>query len=314
MEEVFLFLNKYTNIGYVNFCKIYEYLNNDISKFFSLKEKDFVNIGLSIKSINKIFENLKIYNFQEEKKELEKYNIKICSILDDDYPYLLKKIFDPPIMFYYIGQLSDNKVIADNFAIDGIVNNSYFLNNNIAIVGSRKHTFYGEKVAKDFSLYLSDYFSIVSGFAYGIDSIAHEAAVLNKKRTIAVMGVGLDMYYPYSNKKLANDILDNNGLLISEFPTKTQPLKSNFPRRNRIISGLSSGVLVVEADIKSGTFITANCALEQGRELFVVPGSIYSDYSIGTNELIKKGANFVTNPKDIIEILGFKCDNFLIDC
>ena len=172
MEEVFLFLNKYTNIGYVNFCKIYEYLKKDISKFFNLKKQDFINVGLSLKSINKIFENLKIYNFQEEKEELDKYNIKICSILDNNYPYLLKKIFDPPIMFYYVGQLNDG--------------------DNVAIVGSRKHTFYGEKVAKDFSLYLSDYFSIVSGFAYGIDSIAHEAAVSNKKRTIAVMGVGLD--------------------------------------------------------------------------------------------------------------------------
>jgi len=285
MEEIFLFLNKYTNIGYIKFCRIYKYLNNRIDDFFSLNKKDFINLGFYEYEINKILNNIKLYNFENDKKELEKYNIKMCNIFDENYPYLLKNIYDPPIMFYYIGNLIKN-------------------DNNIAIVGSRKFSDYGEKVAKDFSNYLSNYFSIVSGFAYGIDSLAHEAAVLNKKRTIAVMGVGLDSYYPYSNKILAKEILDNNGLLISEFPLGTKPLKSNFPRRNRIISGISKGVLVIEANIKSGTFITANCALEQGRELFVIPGNIYSEYSIGTNELIKKGANLVTSPKDILEIIN----------
>lgn len=292
MEEIFLFLNKYTNIGYISFFKIYNYLNKNIENFFKLKKQDFVNIGLPSKSINKIFENLKNYNFIEEKKELKKYNINICSILDNNYPYLLKQISDSPIMFYYKGELVKN-------------------DNTIAIIGSRKFSNYGEKITKDFSLYLSNYFSIVSGFAYGIDSLAHNAAVLNKKRTIAVMGIGLDTYYPYSNKDLAKNILDNNGLLISEFPTNTRPLKSNFPRRNRIISGLSSGVLVVEASIKSGTFITANYALDQGRDLFVIPGSIYNEYSNGTNELIKRGANFVTSPKDIVEMLETKCRFFI---
>lgn len=284
MEEIFLFLNKYTNIGYIRFCKIYKYLNNRIDNFFSLNKNDFINLGFYEYEINKILNNIKLYKFENDKKELEKYNIKMCNIFDENYPYLLKNIYDPPIMFYYIGNL-----IKDD--------------NNIAIVGSRKFSDYGEKVVKDFSNYLSNYFSIVSGFAYGIDSIAHKSAVDNKKRTIAVMGIGLDSYYPYSNKVLAKEILDNDGLLISEFPLGTKLLKNNFPRRNRIISGISKGVLVVEANIRSGTFITANCALEQGRELFVVPGNIYSEYSIGANELIKKGANLVNSPKDILEII-----------
>ena len=178
--------------------------------------------------------------------------------------------------------------------------------NSLAIVGARKCSNYGIKVAEEFAGCLSNYFSIVSGFAYGIDSIAHRSAIRNKKRTIAIMGVGLDRYYPEENKNLAQDILDNNGLLISEFPIGTKPLKSNFPRRNRVISGISSGVLVIEAGLKSGTFITANCALEQGRDLFVVPGNIYSKESIGANEIIKKGANLVTKPEDILEIMDME--------
>lgn len=286
MEEIFLFLNKYTNIGYIRFCKIYEYLEGKIDKFFDLDKRDYTKLGFSEYEINKILDNVKLYNFENDKKELEKYNIKMCNIFDNNYPYLLKNIYDPPIMFYYKGNLIKDEIC-------------------ISIVGSRKFSDYGEKVAKDFSNYLSNYFSIVSGFAYGIDSIAHNSAVLNKKRTIAVMGIGLDDYYPYSNKDLATKILDNNGLLISEFPMNTRLLKSNFPRRNRIISGISKGVLVVEASVRSGTFITANCALEEGRELFVVPGDIYSEHSIGANELIKKGANLVTTPKDVLNILSY---------
>ena len=288
MDEIFLFLNKYTNIGSVGFKKVLEYLDNKIEKFFTLKDKDFLDLGFSQKSVNKIFENLRKYNYHDEEKELNKFGIKICSILDEEYPYLLKQIPDAPIMFYYKGLLKRNE-------------------NNLAIVGARKHSPYGKKIAEDFSSYLSNYFSIVSGFAYGIDSLAHNGAVKNKNRTIAVMGVGLDTYYPYQNKDLGKEILENDGLLISEFPINTLPLKINFPRRNRIISGLSNGVLIVEASLKSGTLITADFALEQGRDVFVIPGSIYSEFSLGANELIKKGANFVTNPNEIIEILNTKC-------
>jgi len=287
MEEIFLFLNKYTNIGYIKFCKIYKYLNGKIEDFFNLDRQDFVNIGIKEKDINNIFNNLKKYNFEKEKKELDKYGIKMCNILDVDYPYLLSNIYDPPIMMYYKGKMIHNE-------------------NSLAIVGARKCSNYGIKVVEEFAGYLSNYFSIVSGFAYGIDSIAHRSAIRNKKRTIAIMGVGLDRYYPEENKNLAQDILDNNGLLISEFPIGTKLLKSNFPRRNRIISGISSGVLVIEAGLKSGTFITANCALEQGRDLFVVPGNIYSKESIGANEIIKKGANLVTKPEDILEIMDME--------
>lgn len=289
MNKVFLFLNKYTNIGYVGFAKILEYLNNDILRFFDLKKYDFLKMGFTYENIEKIFNNLKKYNYEEELEKLNKLDIKMCNIFDKNYPYLLKRISEPPLMFYYRGLLKEKE-------------------NNLAIVGARKYSSYGEKVAKEFSEYLSDYFSIVSGFAIGIDSISHNVVVSKNNRTIAVMGVGLDSCYPYNNMELVRKILDNSGLLISEFAIESLPIRSNFPRRNRIISGLSQGVLVIEAGLKSGTSITARLALEQGRDLFVVPGSIYSEFSDGANELIKKGASFVTKPEDIIEILNFKCE------
>lgn len=289
MNKIFLFLNKYTNIGYVGFTKILNYLDNDLDRFFELKENDFLSLGFNIKNI---YENIKKYSYERDLEELNKLGIRICNIFDNNYPYLLKNIADPPLMFYYKGTLIEKE-------------------NNLAIVGSRKPSAYGQRVAKEFSSYLSNCFSIVSGFANGVDSISHNEAVVRGKRTIAIMGVGLDILYP-DNKELADRILENNGLLISEFPIGVRPMKSNFPKRNRIISGISLGVLVVEAGIKSGTSITAGFALEQGRDLFVIPGSIYSEFSEGTNDLIKKGANFVTKPEDVIEILNAQFNFFKI--
>jgi DNA processing protein len=183
------------------------------------------------------------------------------------------------------------------------------ITNCLAIVGSRKHTSYGARVTESIAGELAaNGFTIISGLALGVDTIAHQAALKAKGRTIAVLGTGLDnqSLYPPANRKLAEDIVANGGAIISEFPLGTEPLRYNFPMRNRIVSGLSLGTVVVEASEKSGSLITATCALEQGREVFAVPGNIFSDFSKGTNNLIKQGAKAVSSAQEIIETFDFQ--------
>jgi DNA processing protein len=172
---------------------------------------------------------------------------------------------------------------------------------NIAIVGSRQASTYGkyttERISRELAL---KGVTIVSGMARGIDSAAHSGAITAHGRTIAILGSGLDVIYPPENKKLFNDIIEN-GAVISEFPLGTPPRSANFPARNRIISGMSYGVVIVEAGEKSGSLITARLALEQGREVFAVPGSIDAAGSRGTNKLIKQGAKLIENTDDILE-------------
>ena len=205
-------------------------------------------------------------------------------IENDEYPEQLKNIYDPPLKLYVLG---NKKILKQK---------------GIAIVGTRKATEYGKKVAFQFSNQLSKKgINIISGLAVGIDTYAH-MGVLRPKcigKTIAVLGSGLDEIYPKENIELAKQIIKSGGCIISEYPIGTKPAKLNFPQRNRIISGLSEGVLVVEASEKSGALITADFALEQGREVFAVPGNILSNVSVGTNNLIKQGAKLVDNYMDI---------------
>lgn len=184
--------------------------------------------------------------------------IDIISILDKKYPAILREIYNPPICLYIKG----NKEILNN--------------HNIAIVGCRESSDYGRRIAQKFSNELvKQNINIVSGLAKGIDSYAHLGALYGKGKTIAVLGNGLDTIYPQENKYLAKKIIENNGAIISEYPLGTNPQKMNFPARNRIISGISKGILVVEAKKKSGTLITVDFALEQGRDVFVVPRKYY---------------------------------------
>ena len=218
-----------------------------------------------------------------------KNNIDIINIFENDYPQLLKYIYDPPISLYIKG------------------NKSILNNKNMAIIGCRECTEYGKKASKYFAYNLSlKGINIVSGLAKGIDSYAHignlSTGKINDKKigkTIAVVGNGLDTIYPKENFELANRIIEKGGAVISEYPCGTKPDKMNFPARNRIISGICSGVIVVEAKEKSGTLITVDFALEQGRDVFVVPGNINSINSVGTNELIKQGAKLVSCIQDI---------------
>lgn len=174
----------------------------------------------------------------------------------------------------------------------------------IAMVGSRKPSPHGRQVAYDFAHYLSNQgFYITSGLAHGIDEAAHQGGLMHA-RTIAVMGTGLDQIYPSQNQHLANKIIQSSGAIISEFLPGTPPLQQNFPRRNRIVSGLSLGVLVVEATLKSGSLITAQKAAEQGKSVFAIPGHIYSEHHQGCHQLIREGAILIDHPEQIIEDLA----------
>lgn len=220
--------------------------------------------------------------------EMEKENINIISIHDKVYPHLLKEIFDPPQVLYYKG-----KFTTDNF--------------NLAIVGSRKFSSYGKQCTESLSRELSQQgLTLVSGLALGIDTFVHETCLQNSGHTIAVLGSGIDKHslYPSSNRALAERIVTQDGLIISEFPLGTEPLRYNFPQRNRIISGLSTATLVIEAYEKSGALITAQFALDQNRELLAVPGSIFSPASAGPNNLIKQGAKIVSKASDVLEIFN----------
>lgn len=224
---------------------------------------------------------------EEELSLAKKLNLKIVTIESEEYPANLKNIPGAPIVFYVKGNL----IPQDNIAL--------------AIVGSRRATLYGLTQAEEFAFGLAEQgFVIVSGLARGIDTYSHRGALKAGKRTIAVIGSGLNCIYPPENLKLADKIA-NQGAVISEFPLNTKPLPYNFPRRNRLISGLSLGVLVVEASRNSGALITADFALEQGREVFSIPGKVDSINSIGTNELIKQGAKLVTEVSDITEEFSF---------
>lgn len=208
---------------------------------------------------------------------------KIITINDRCYPEQLKQIYDAPKKLYIRG----NKEILNNFGI--------------AIVGSRDNTKYGELIAKYFAYNLAkNKVNIISGLAKGIDSFAHIGAIYAKGKTIAVLGNGIDSIYPKENEVIAQKIIEYGGAIISEYSVGAKIEKKNFPARNRIISGLSKGVIVVEAKEKSGSLITADFALEQGRDVYAVPGSIMSGRSVGTNNLIKDGAIPVTSYKDVL--------------
>ena len=252
-------------------------------KIYKLTKKELLDLKLNKKNIDKILDIDIKKQVDKHLKYMNKYNIQIVNITDNEYPKSLKNIYDPPISLYVKG-------------------NKYILNEkSIGIIGCRNCTKYGEKQAKIFAYNLAkNKINVVSGLAKGIDSFAHIGSLYAKGKTIAVLGNGLDTIYPKENVNLAKEIIKNDGCIISEYPLGTKPLKYNFPARNRIISGISNDILVIEAKEKSGTLITVDFALEQGKEIYVLPGNIDSENSIGTNKLIQEGAKLVLSYKEIL--------------
>ncbi len=227
---------------------------------------------------------------EKQMAALEKSGASIVTILDENYPESLKRIYDPPPFLLVQGSFTP----ADD--------------NAVAIVGSRVCTTYGKQITEQLSRGLVEAgLTIVSGLARGIDSAAHRAAIQAGGRTIAVLGCGLDIFYPPENEALYGEIAES-GAVVSEFPFGLKPDKYNFPTRNRIISGLSKGVVVVEAGRASGALLTVQHAVDQNREVFAVPGNISSAASAGTNELLKQGAIPVTSPADVLLALGYHPD------
>ncbi len=223
---------------------------------------------------------------EAEIERLESLGANIITLDDDEYPELLKEIYDPPIVLYVKGDLS-----------------SALTRPAIGVVGSRRCSTYGVNAANFLARELAAQgISIVSGLARGIDGASHRGAIEAAGKTVGVIGTGLDVIYPKEHKKLTDEVAEN-GAVVSEFPLGTPPLAQNFPYRNRVLSGLCFGILVVEASEHSGSLITARLAHEQGREVFAVPGNITSQTSFGPNFLIKDGAKLVQQARDVIEEL-----------
>lgn len=257
-----------------NYEDIFKLHKEQLKKYFNLQDE----------IIEKIYNSKKI-NLEKELQELKKSKVYVISLKDKNYPTLLRHIQQPPIFLYYKGDLSLTKK-----------------KRCIGIVGTRSATSYGKNSCEKIVDELVDAgIVIVSGLALGIDGICHEKTLQKKGKTIAVVGSGLDIIYPYQNKNIWKQI-EKEGLILSEFPLGTPPNNFNFPRRNRIIVGLSRGVAVIESKEKGGSLITAYLALEEGRDVFAVPGNIFSINSIGTNALIREaGAKLITSGKDILE-------------
>ena len=242
---------------------------------------------LLAKSYTAIKHGIRRQAYERTISDMDKHDVFVVTWFSQVYPKQLRNIDDAPYILFCKG------------------NAKLFDTRCLAVVGTRKVSSYGRRVAKDFTAILSEYFTIVSGLAYGVDSVAHETTLEEHGRTIAVLGGGLLNVYPAANQGLADRIVENGGLLVSEYGRRVEPLTYHFPHRNRIVSGLSKGLLVCQAPAKSGTNSTVEHALDQGRDVFVVPGEIYDRGFSGSNHLIKsiQGA-CVTSPRDIVDFYG----------
>ena len=270
-------------IGNINYKNLLNRFGSP-EKIFSAHPEELGNVeGVTARTVESIL-NFKHRDEIDRELELIANNeLTIITFNSTAYPETLKYIYDPPPYLYVQGELKQEDMIA------------------IAVVGSRYPSEYGKKTTEHITSALAAKgITIISGLARGIDSCAHRAALKRGGRTIAVLGCGIDVLYPPENKRLFAEIVAS-GAVVSEYPLGTEPSSYNFPARNRIISGLSAGVLVTEATQKSGSLITARLALEQGKDVFAVPGNIYSPKSRGTHDLIKSGAKLVENVADILD-------------
>jgi DNA processing protein len=277
--------NLLPGFGRVKYSQLEGYFGG-LEKAWKAGPAELRQAGLDSASIKSVGAWRPKIDLDSEMEKLERQKVRAFSYHDEEYPARLKEIFDYPPLIYVKGELGE----ADNFCL--------------AVVGTRRSTIYGKQVAHEMAADLArNRITVVSGLARGIDTIAHQAALDSGGRSVAIFACGLDTIYPPENARLAAAII-NQGAVISEYPLGAKPRPDNFPRRNRIMSGMSLGVLVVEADEASGAIITAHMATEQNREVFAIPGSILSPMSRGTNRLIQEGAKLVRDCGDILEELN----------
>ena len=259
----------------------------ELSAAWVAPEEQLKRLGIDQRAMKSLREARSRLDLDAELARIETAGIQLLTWQMPEYPSYLKETPTPPPLLYMSGELRD----VDRFSV--------------AVVGTRRLTSYGRQVTKDLVTGLvHNGVTVVSGLARGIDAVAHKTAVELDGRTIAVLGSGLDCVYPSENRMLAKQITDGKGAMISEYGLGVRPEAKNFPPRNRIISGLSLGVIVVEAGERSGALITTNFALEQDRDVFAVPGNINSPVSMGPNKLIQQGAKLVTKVDDVLEELN----------
>ncbi len=285
-RERLILLNLVPDIGTLRVKRLLEAFGT-LRELFAASEEQFKQVeGIGPVLARRLVTGLReTKGLQEELRLVNQARCTIVTQLDAEFPELLRQIHDPPLVLYVKGHLTE----ADRTAI--------------AMVGSRRASLYGQQVAERLAYDLAlRGATVVSGLARGIDGAAHRGALKANGRTLAVLGNGLSTIYPPEHEKLAEQIAAH-GAVLSEYPMQMAPLAQNFPRRNRLVSGLSLGVVIVEASNRSGALITADCALEQGREVFAVPGKVDSVTSQGTHQLLKQGAKLVTCVEDILEEL-----------
>lgn len=288
MEQVYaIWLSEALGAGCVVSSKICEYFGS-FEEIYNANPKEFANIeGITSGHIEKLADK-NLARAEEIIEECIGLNIKLITIYDDKYPENLKNIFNPPILLYVKGTFPD----LTNIPV-------------IGIIGSRKPSNYGARMAQKIAEDLSKRgFIVISGMARGIDTYAHKGAINANAPTIAVLGCGVDVLYPPENGKV-KDYIEYNGAVISEFAPGTSPMPTHFPVRNRIVSGISNAVLIVEGKIASGSTITVNLAKEQGKDVFCLPGNVDNPLSAASHSFIRDGARLVTSAADIIADMGY---------
>ena len=286
-RRFWLAFNKVTGVGPVRTQRLLNYFG-DLGSAWTATGTELAEAGLEAKAIAQVLALRRTLDLDAELARLDRAGARLLTLADDEYPALLREIDPPPPVLYLRGEV----LPADDVAV--------------AIVGTRRATPYGREVAHRLASGLAAAgVTVVSGLALGIDTVAHRAALDAGGRTLAVLGSGVDQIYPPQNRDLAERIIqDGRGAILADYPLGTGPEANNFPPRNRLISGLSRGVVIVEADMKSGAMITTKFALDQGRDVFAVPGSILSQHSAGPNSLLKQGATPVTDVDDILAALS----------
>lgn len=289
-SDAYLAFAVFPGIGPVR-CKLLREYFSSLTLAYQAPKQDLINVGLPSTLIDNFIAFRNDFSVALYRQNLEKTSVRVLAQCDDTYPQKLKEISDAPLVLFVKGDASSELLSHEKL---------------IGIVGTRHMTAYGKQMAEALAADLCAYGCIVvSGMAWGIDAVAHTASLEAHAKTIAVLGCGVDIIAPMQNKPIYDQLCAGGGAVVSEVPLGVMPSKGLFPARNRIISGLCSGIVVIEGDLTSGSLITARYAADQGREVFALPGAVTSIMSKGPNQLIKDGAHPVSAAEDIVRVLGW---------